>query len=405
MSDEKPEPKRAGVFSRGPNASELFAALRASGTLKLKVVRTATGAEPYCVMSDHGHVEAIPVPSTRFFAAIDDFATARKLPLPSRKTLVQLSEIVQSVVGAESFRDEAPLGASGGDWGSRVLSQELGGTAEPGGAAPAPVGETASVDLAALIPKTSDYIPRKVIDDVTDLQVLQRAFAAKPPHAVLIEGPPGSGKTACTRALAASLKLPWGRVSLSEAAETDDLLGRWTRRGSSWVWVDGLLPLLMREGGVLCLDELGDARPATLVRLHPVLDSRTLVLVEHLGETIQAVERFIAIATSNRRGEGAQTLDPRIRTRFTVNLVYESYDTKVEARLVPDPQLRRVWGDLRSDSRIHTDLSTRLLKQLAENWRVYGPRVAGALFLNVLDPEEREVAADHLVTLQRPRGE
>lgn len=48
-----------------------------------------------------------------------------------------------------------------------------------------------------------------------------------------------------------------------------DFVGFWTVKGSETQWVDGVLPLAMRAGHWLVIDEIDFAEPAILAVLEP----------------------------------------------------------------------------------------------------------------------------------------
>ena len=89
---------------------------------------------------------------------------------------------------------------------------------------------------------------------------------------LLLKGPTGCGKSRLVEYMAAKLGRPLVTVSCHDETSAVDLLGRWLVRGDETVWQDGPVTRAVREGAILYLDEIAEARPDVVVVLHPLTD-------------------------------------------------------------------------------------------------------------------------------------
>jgi cobaltochelatase CobS len=120
---------------------------------------------------------------------------------------------------------------------------------------------------------------------------------------VLLTGGTGVGKTSCIEQLAAECNTPLIRINLNGETRLSDFIGKVHVLKGETHWVDGVLPMAMKHGYWLLLDELDFADPAILSLLHPVLeDNPCLVLKENHGEVVRPHKNFRIIATANSIG-------------------------------------------------------------------------------------------------------
>lgn len=89
-------------------------------------------------------------------------------------------------------------------------------------------------------------------------RIIDAFFVGK---AILLEGPPGVGKTSLIEILAKKIGVKLYRINLSEQTDLIDLLGSDipTDSSSLFTWADGVLLKAMKEGAWLLLDELNMA--------------------------------------------------------------------------------------------------------------------------------------------------
>lgn len=217
-----------------------------------------------------------------------------------------------------------------------------------------------------------DYKPRKKgFGKWNDIALLKLAFANN--LNVLMEGPPGGGKTQACEELARQLGVAFGRIELHGGVSMDDLIGHFIPEKSETLkigWANGILPIILQGGGVFLADEINALPPELSTKFYGLLDKgRRIILTEYDNSEIKAEKgRFIFIAAYNPGVLGELT--PALRDRFDIILEYE-YDEDVEDVIIKNKDVLRIRdmlrpniGDPATGKQIETPLSTRGLQQL-----------------------------------------
>jgi nitric oxide reductase NorQ protein len=151
---------------------------------------------------------------------------------------------------------------------------------------------------------------------------------------VLLKGPTGCGKTRFVAHMAARLGRPLYTVSCHDDLTAADLTGRYLLKGGETVWVDGPLTRAIREGAIVYLDEVVEARKDVTVVLHPVTDDRRVLPLERTGELLQAPPEFMLVVSYNPGYQNVlKTLKPSTRQRF-VAIEFGFPDPDAEAAIV-----------------------------------------------------------------------
>ncbi len=148
-----------------------------------------------------------------------------------------------------------------------------------------------------------------------EVATFERAFAQRLP--VLLKGPTGCGKTRFVEFMAEKLGRPLVTVACNDETSAADLVGRWLVRGGDTVWQDGPATKAVKQGAILYLDEVAEAREDVVVLLHPLTDHRRRLYVDRNDEVLDAPEGFMVVASFNpgyRRG--LKELKPSTRQRF-----------------------------------------------------------------------------------------
>ncbi|KAF4688471.1 AAA ATPase midasin, partial [Perkinsus olseni] len=190
--------------------------------------------------------------------------------------------------------------------------------------------------------------------------------------AVLLEGPPGTGKSSIIAALAARCGRELVRINISEQTEIADLVGQFlpaAGQGShevSFTWSDGvLLSALRRDNCWVLLDELNLAPQPVLEGLNSLLDHRRELVVPETGERVRAkAGSFQLFATQNRMvdGGGRKGLPKSFLNRFVKIAVSELSSKDSESickRLFGEDMWNSVCGGVVESVRVAGDMRFR----------------------------------------------
>lgn len=148
-----------------------------------------------------------------------------------------------------------------------------------------------------------------------EVSVFERAHAQRLP--VLLKGPTGCGKTRFVEFMAERLSRPLVTVACNDETSAADLVGRWLVRGGDTVWQDGPATRAVKQGAILYLDEVAEAREDVVVLLHPLTDHRRRLYLDRTDAVLEAPDGFMVVASFNpgyRRG--LKELKPSTRQRF-----------------------------------------------------------------------------------------
>jgi nitric oxide reductase NorQ protein len=227
--------------------------------------------------------------------------------------------------------------------------------------------------MRILTPKADEFVIesepfyRPVSDEV---EGFEQAWQANIP--VILKGPTGCGKTRFVAHMAHKLGRPLITVACHEDLTASDLVGRYLLEGDETVWVDGPLTAAMRLGAILYLDEVVEARKDTMVVIHPLADHRRSLLIDKLGEVLQAAEGFMLVISYNPGYQSIlKDLKPSTRQRFVsfefgypppqVECAVVEMEAGVDAKTADT--LVRIAGKVRNltDRGLEEGVSTRLL--------------------------------------------
>jgi len=165
-----------------------------------------------------------------------------------------------------------------------------------------------------------------------EVEVFHHAFANQLP--LLLKGPTGCGKSRYVEAMAAALNRPLIQVACHDETSATDLLGRWLVRGGETVWQDGPVTRAVREGAILYLDEVAEAREDVIVVLHPLTDHRRQLPLDRLNTTLTAPPEFMLVVSYNPGYQrGVKQLKPSTKQRF-IGLDFHYPSAEIEAEIV-----------------------------------------------------------------------
>jgi nitric oxide reductase NorQ protein len=219
-------------------------------------------------------------------------------------------------------------------------------------------------------------------------ELFAEAWRARLP--LMLKGPTGCGKTRFVEHMAQKLSRPLITVACNEDTTATDLLGRHLLIGGETVWTDGPVTRAVREGAILYLDEIAEARADAIVVIHPLTDYRRELFLDRTGETLHAPAEFMLVISYNPGYQRSlRELKASTRQRFVGHgFGYPAED--VESRIVAgetgiDESTARKLAAIAKKIRHLTELSlvesvsTRLLVDAAKLMRQgLPPRFAAA---------------------------
>ena len=226
--------------------------------------------------------------------------------------------------------------------------------------------KTLAVNLASIPPKklAERYVHRKIWGQ-EDFTVFDHARANN--INVLIYGPTGPGKTTSVEAWAAERGLRMATISGNASMEPSQMTGKFVSDGhGGFAWIDGPVTDVVRNGGVLLLDEVNFINPKIYTNLYSLTDGRRcIILLDHHGETIEAHPDLTIFATMNPDYIGTTPLNFAFRNRFDIQIPWD-YDDAVEAKLVKSKALLLMAKQLRTEAakgQYETPISTNMLME------------------------------------------
>lgn len=192
----------------------------------------------------------------------------------------------------------------------------------------------ASLSENSTIGKVNNKEMEKPYYKPTSKEITVFEHACKNNLPVLLKGPTGTGKTRFIEFMAHKLDKKLITISCHEETSSTDLIGRYIIKGAETIWIDGPLTRAAKEGAIIYLDEIAEARPDVIVAVHSLTDHRKELYIDKLGETVRAVENFMLVASFNPGYQrGFKELKPSTRQRF-VAISFDYPEPKVEAEIL-----------------------------------------------------------------------
>lgn len=165
-----------------------------------------------------------------------------------------------------------------------------------------------------------------------EIEVFEHAFKNKIPF--LLKGPTGTGKSRFIEYMAHKLDKKLITISCHEETSSTDLIGRFIIKGAETIWLDGPLTTAIKEGAIIYLDEIAEARPDVIVAIHSLTDHRRELFIDKLGETVKAHTDFMLVASFNPGYQkGFKELKPSTRQRF-IATSFAYPEAKIEADIL-----------------------------------------------------------------------
>ena len=165
-----------------------------------------------------------------------------------------------------------------------------------------------------------------------EVEVFEQAYKNKIPF--LLKGPTGTGKSRFIEYMAHKLNKKLITISCHEETSSTDLIGRYIIKGAETIWMDGPLTKAIKEGAIIYLDEIAEARPDVIVAVHSLTDHRRELFIDKLGETVKAHIDFMLVASFNPGyHKGFKELKPSTRQRF-VATSFAYPEAKIETSIL-----------------------------------------------------------------------
>jgi len=148
-----------------------------------------------------------------------------------------------------------------------------------------------------------------------EIDIFKHAFKNKIP--LLLKGPTGCGKSRFVESMAHKLKRPLIQVACNEETSAVDLQGRYLIQKGNTIWQDGPASRAVRNGAILYLDEISEAREDVIVVLHPLADHRREIYIDKTNEIIKANDFFMLVVSYNPGYQSKfKDLKPSTKQRF-----------------------------------------------------------------------------------------
>ena len=171
---------------------------------------------------------------------------------------------------------------------------------------------------------------------------------------VLLKGPTGCGKTRFVEFMAWKLgrplavlkeegtqelkdgevRVPLVTIACHEDLTASDLVGRYLLDANGTRWIDGPMTRAVKNGAILYLDEVVEARKDTTVLIHPLTDHRRILPIEKTGSIVEADDRFLLCISYNPGYQSAlKDLKHSTRQRF-ISIEFDYPPADVEAEII-----------------------------------------------------------------------
>jgi nitric oxide reductase NorQ protein/cobaltochelatase CobS len=208
-----------------------------------------------------------------------------------------------------------------------------------------------------------EYINRKIVGDTNEFAIFD--VAMREHESVLIKGHAGSGKTMSVLAYASSRGYRYYNVSSHIGVEPSQLFGKFNpTEDGHFRWQDGAVTDLVRNGGVLLLNEVNFLPERVTTVLFSLLDHRREIqLMDKDGEVVKAHPDLLIIADMNPAYRGTRELNQAWNDRFDHKLDFP-YDPSIEKKLISNTAVLDMANQLRDRfeaEELSTPISTRSL--------------------------------------------
>jgi len=165
-----------------------------------------------------------------------------------------------------------------------------------------------------------------------EVSIFKHAFKQNLP--IIIKGPTGCGKSRFIEKMSQTINIPLIQVACNEETSAVDLQGRYLIKSGDTIWQDGPATTAVKNGYILYLDEISEAREDVIVIIHPLADHRREMYIDKTNQIIKAPSNFMLIASYNPGYQNKiKDLKPSTKQRF-VTLQFQYPNEKIEQEIL-----------------------------------------------------------------------
>ena len=167
---------------------------------------------------------------------------------------------------------------------------------------------------------------------------------------IFLAGESGTGKSEMVQKLADFYGQTLIRINFHQGVTESSLIGKYVVKNSETVFAYGLVPLAMKKGYWLLLDEIDYAEPEHTSVLQAVLEGKPLVITSNEGEILKPHPSFRIFATGNTTGRGDSTdsyhgtnfMNSAFLDRWTIfEMTYSKKENKIIENLINDKDMAK----------------------------------------------------------------
>ena len=130
------------------------------------------------------------------------------------------------------------------------------------------------------------------------------------------------------------VRVPLVTIACHEDLTASDLVGRYLLDANGTRWIDGPMTRAVKNGAILYLDEVVEARKDTTVLIHPLTDHRRILPIEKTGSIVEADDRFLLCISYNPGYQSAlKDLKHSTRQRF-ISIEFDYPPRDIEAEII-----------------------------------------------------------------------
>ena len=167
---------------------------------------------------------------------------------------------------------------------------------------------------------------------------------------IYISGESGTGKSDMIQKLADFYGQTLIRINFHQGVTESTLIGKYVVRNGETHFAYGLVPLAMKKGYWLLLDEIDYAEPEHTSVLQAVLEGKPLIITSNEGEMVVAHSSFRIFATGNTTGRGDSSdsyhgtnfMNSAFLDRWTIfQMEYSKKENKIVENIIGDSEFSK----------------------------------------------------------------